>query len=245
MKYWNERKVSLNKDRGQFWEILRPHSSQWQSSPAVLFQPGWISQDGWHLASEIFHGLWANHRLLSHFKPTDCPESQGGAKVWVPESQSQNMCQNSAKRPGSNLSAELDTPVCTHKCLSLDTDEQISSGAHPAASWEDPGLWQRHPGCLGWGLCTGGVEQHLGSRAEPLLDPPPPTLTSPWQCLRLCWEGLLGPWQPCLAGEQHEVIMLLCLCAGLHSPWMMIPGKKDQLFWRLLEVFYFFWKGGK
>lgn len=44
------------------------------------------------------------------------------------------MCQNSDKRAGSDLSGELDTPVCTHKCLSLDTDEQISSGAYPAAS---------------------------------------------------------------------------------------------------------------
>lgn len=203
----------------------------WPSWP--VFQPGWISQEGWNLVSDVFHGLWANHRLQSHFKPTDCSESQGGAKVWYLSFKSYHVCWNSDKRANSDLSGELDSSVCTHKCLSLDTDEQMSSGAYPAASWEDSVLWQRASCLAGLGAvhrrCGEALRKQCGTTARPST-----TSLDLWQCQEAVLGRVAGPCQaPALLGwsAAWDVNAPSALCAGQHSLGVMTAGKKDQLFW--------------
>lgn len=193
-----------------------------------MFQAGWISQDGWNSASEVFHGLWAKHRLLSHLSPQTVQNPREEQRFGYLSLKSYHMCQNSDEMAPSDLPGELDTFVCTQG-LSPDTDEQISAGAYPAASWEDSVLWQRGGILPAWAglLCTDHVEKHLGSRVEPLLDPPQLTLTFSLAMPRGCaGKGCRAPVrvQPCLAGVQHKMLMLLLpsvLACTLHGWWYL------------------------
>lgn len=156
------------------------------------------------------------------------------------------MCQNSDTSASSDLSAQPDTSVSTHKCLSLDIDEQISTGVYPAASWEDSFLWQRACWLTGLGCCAQEVWRRTQEAVKkPLLDPPQLTLTfspaMPCGCAgKSCWDPV--KLQPYLAGLQHKMLMLLLpfvLDCTLREWWQL---EKSPSFLRLLEVFYFFWK---
>lgn len=201
-----------------------------------MFQAGWISQDGWNSASEVFHGLWANHRLLSHFKPTDCSESQGGAKVWVPESQIlphvPELWWNGSFRPSRRTwhFCVYTRPEPWHwwadkrwclSCSLLRGFSPVAEGGHPAR--------------LGWAAVHRPCGEALGKPGRTTARPSTADLDLfPGNAPRLCWEGLPSPCQgTALLGwcAAQDVNAPSALCAGLHSPWVMIPGKKDKLFW--------------
>lgn len=152
---------------GPFLEILRPCSSQWQRVAQLARVPTWTSSDCWNLASEVFHGLWVNHRLLSHFQPQTAQvprkEQRFGylsLKCYPWALEFQYKCWLRPFSPTCHFSVWPQMPESwhcwadKHWCLSYSSLRGFKSSS------------RGHPNYPGWDAVTRWCGEHFGSCVE-------------------------------------------------------------------------------